>query len=190
MPVATLDELLTRFDLAISSSELLTELGEALARHSRTDASPLTSDEVGFLAAHGGPGVAESLAGRDEAEWFAPTLVSVADSAVANMGVAEAALCLGVDRSRISHRIAQGTLWCFRAGRSPRIPRWQFVGDRLLPGLPLIVAAIPDGISPRSLAAFMAASQPDLDGRTPVEYLVDDGDPQVVAGLIEALGQW
>jgi hypothetical protein len=122
--------------------------------------------------------------GRSVAEGLAGSLVS-------SVSIPEAALLLGVDRSRVSQRITQGSLWAFAAGRSKRLPRWQFTAEgRLLPGLAALVAAIPRGLAPQTVAAFMTEPQPELADRTPSEHLVAGGDPSDVAELLAGLGLW
>jgi hypothetical protein len=81
-------------------------------------------------------------------------------------------------------------LWAFDLQGSRRIPRWQFLGNELLPGLDVIVPAIPRGTTPAVLDAFMHTPQPDFDDRTPIEHLAAGGDPALVAGFIADLGRW
>ena len=193
--MAALDEVLARYDIGMTSAEVVAELDAAFASMNRVDTTPLSESEMQFLVDHGGPGVAEALASYDpvaERDRQARRAVDeLATTMRSTVSIAEAALLLGVDRSRISHRIAQGTLWAFRVGRSPRIPRWQFCADgKLLPGLPQIIAAIPAGLAPQSVAAFMSTPQEELYGLTPVDYLCDDGDPAIAADLLACLGLW
>jgi hypothetical protein len=78
----------------------------------------------------------------------------------------------------------------WRLQGSRRSPRWQFLGDELLPGLDVIVPAIPPGTTPAVLDVFMHSPQPDFDDRTPIEHLAAGGDPALVAGFIADLGRW
>lgn len=186
---------LARHGVPMSSSEVVASLDAAFAEVSRAGAAPLSASEIEFLRAHGGPRASEVLdqwnpAAEDVAQSRA-VVRRVAAAAQATMSIAEAALLLGVDRSRISHRLAQGSLWAFSVGRTRRIPRWQFTTDgHLLPGLAVVVASIPDGLAPRSVEAFITTPQPELDGRTPAAHLADGGDPRPVAGLLADLGVW
>ncbi|MGB7963042.1 MAG: hypothetical protein WCF12_08830 [Propionicimonas sp.] len=198
MSVGAMDDLagvLARHGVPMSSSEVVASLDAAFAEVSRAGAAPLSASETEFLRAHGGPRASEVLdqwdpAAEDVAQARA-AVRRVAAAAQATMSIAEAALLLGVDRSRISHRLAQGSLWAFSVGRTRRIPRWQFTTDgRLLPGLAVVVASIPDGLAPRSVEAFITTPQPELDGRTPAVHLADGGDPRPVAGLLADLGVW
>ena len=51
-------------------------------------------------------------------------------------------------------------------------------GGELLPGLDVIVPAIPRDATPAVLDAFMHTPQPDFDDRTPIEHLAAGGDPR------------
>lgn len=190
----SLDEVLARHNVGISSAEFLAELDADLSRVADPGAAPLSTAESAFLRAHGGPAAGEVLdadpavlvqdARRAEVARMAAVL---ADS----VGIAEAAMLLGVDRSRISQRLSAGSLWSFRLGRGRRLPRWQFTADgRSLPGLDVVVAAIPAELSPESVAGFMNTAQPELEGRTPVAHLAGGGDPRPVAELVTGLGLW
>lgn len=114
----------------------------------------------------------------------------LAETMSASASIKEAAAILGVDRSRVSQRISGDALWAFDLHHSRRIPRWQFLGDGLLPGLGVVVPAIPADATPVAVDAFMRTPQPDFDGRTPIEFLAADGDPVGVAGFVADLARW
>lgn len=98
---------------------------------------------------------------------------------------------MGVDRSRISHRLRQGTLWSFTLGRHRRIPRWQLMPDGdLFPVLAAVVGAIPAGLDPRTVNGFLHTPRPEFDDQPPVAYLASGGDPAPVADLLTDLGRW
>lgn len=193
--ISELDDVLERHGVDLSSAEVIEELDAALTSVASVGAAPLSKAEVAFLRANAGPHAAEVLDGWDPAverrHRARATVARVAQAAAASMSIAEAALLLGVDRSRISHRLSQGTLWAFTMGRTRRIPRWQFSADGgLLPGLASVVAAIPEGITPQTIEAFMRAPLPELDGDAPVDYLAAGGNPRPVADFVAALGEW
>lgn len=190
----SLDEVLARHNVGISGAEFLAELDADLSRVADPAAAPLSTAESAFLRAHGGPAATEVLdtdpavlvqeARRAEVARMAAVLAD-------NLGIAEAAMLLGVDRSRISQRLSAGSLWSFRLGRGRRLPRWQFTADgRSLPGLDIVVAAIPAELAPESVAGFMNTAQPELEGRTPAAHLAGGGDPHPVAELVTGLGLW
>lgn len=189
----SLDEVLARHNVGLTGEEFLAELDAGLSRVAHPTAAPLTATEVDFLRQHGGPVVAEVLAeDPDDLEREAARAVAgqMSELVQESLSFAEAALLLGVDRSRISQRVSHRSLWGFQLGRSKRLPRWQFTPDGLLPGLDVIVKAIPDGLLPASIAGFMTTPQDELDGLVPTDYLSTGGNPQAVAALLESLGQW
>jgi excisionase family DNA binding protein len=108
------------------------------------------------------------------------------------MTVAEVAKVIGVDTSRVRHRLAAGRLsgWKDRGGW--RLPAWQFTKAGVLPGLEVVLGSVPDDQPPLVVAAFIATPQPDLllDGEpaTPRQWLLATGDPNPVAKLISMLG--
>lgn len=190
----SLDEVLARHNVGISGAEFLAELDADLSRVTDPAAAPLSAAEVAFLGEHAGsaagavldadPAVLVRDARRAEVSRMAGLVAG-------SVGIAEAALLLGVDRSRVSQRLSAGSLWSFRLGRSRRLPRWQFTADgRSLPGLEVVVAAIPAGLSPESVAGFMDTAQPELEGRTPAAHLAGGGDPGPVGVLVAGLGLW
>jgi hypothetical protein len=111
------------------------------------------------------------------------------DSAVT---VAEAARQLGVDTSRIRHRLGVGRLVGWKDRGSWRLPAWQFAGAGVLPGLETVLAAVPPDQPALVVAGFMTSSQDDLlvDGvrLSPREWLLAGGEPRRVAGLATQLG--
>jgi excisionase family DNA binding protein len=106
--------------------------------------------------------------------------------------VNEAAETLGVDTSRVRHRLSAGRLvgWKDRGGW--RLPAWQFTEHGVLPGLEWVLAALPSDQPPLVVAAFMTTPQEDLVAGTrsiaPSEWLASGGDPRRVARLAAMLG--
>ncbi|WP_132124088.1 DNA-binding protein [Actinocrispum wychmicini] len=106
--------------------------------------------------------------------------------------VSDAADTLKVDTSRVRHRLAAGRLvgWKDRGGW--RLPAWQFTGSGVLPGLEIVLAALPNDQPPLVVAAFMTTPQEDLQiggaPGTPRQWLLAGGDPDRVAALAAVLG--
>jgi hypothetical protein len=106
--------------------------------------------------------------------------------------VSDAATTLRVDTSRIRHRLAAGRLvgWKDRGGW--RLPAWQFTESGVLPGLEIVLAALPNDQPPLVVAAFMTTPQEDLQlggsPGTPRQWLLAGGDPDRVAALAAVLG--
>lgn len=80
--------------------------------------------------------VIDAWSADDERRTRARIAVRQLSSALSgSASIKEAAAMLGVDRSRVARRITGKALWAFDVQGSRRIPRWQFQGDELLPGL-------------------------------------------------------
>jgi hypothetical protein len=184
--------LLAKHHIDMTVEEVLDELDSAFA--AIPGATTLSATEVDFLRAHAEPGAAaviDAWSADDERQARARNAVRQLTGALSgSVSIKEAATILGVDRSRVSRRITGKALWAFDLQGTRRIPRWQFLGAELLPGLDVIVPAIPRGTTPAVLEVFMHTPQPDFDDRTPIEHLAAGGDPAAVAGFIADLGRW
>lgn len=108
------------------------------------------------------------------------------------LSVADAARTLDVDTSRIRHRLAAGRLAGWKDRGSWRLPAWQFTETGVLPGLEVVLAAMPDDQPPLVLAGFMTTPQQDLlvgdAPGTPRAWLLAGGDPRRVAVQAAMLG--
>ncbi|EFG79759.1 hypothetical protein HMPREF0591_0341 [Mycobacterium parascrofulaceum ATCC BAA-614] len=187
-----LGALLAKHQIGLTVDEVLHELDSAFA--AIPAAATLSAVEVDFLREHAEPSTATAIdrwSADDERQARARVALRQLTSAVSgSVSIKEAAVLLGVDRSRVSRRITGKQLWAFDLQGTRRIPKWQFLGNELLPGLDLIVPAIPPGTTPAVLDVFMHTPQPDFDGRTPIEHLAAGGDASLVAGFIRDLGRW
>lgn len=103
----------------------------------------------------------------------------------------EAAKTLGVDDSRIRHRLKEGRLTGWK-DQGWRLPAWQFAGSGVLPGLEVVLRAVPEDQPALVVAAFMSTPQTDLmindHPATPRQWLLSGGDPEHVARLVATLG--
>lgn len=89
--------------------------------------------------------------------------------------VEQAAARLKVNGSRVRQRILAGELLALKDGRSWRLPRFQFLPRRLLPGIDEVMPAL-RGLHPVAIRRWFDTPQPDLegpDGRvfTPLKWL-------------------
>ena len=187
-----LGALLAKHQIDLSVEEVLDELDSAFA--AIPVASALSTTEVDFLRTHAEPRAApviDAWSADNERQTRARIALRQLTSALSgSVSIKEAAAILGVDRSRVSRRISGKALWAFALQGTRRIPRWQFLGDGLRPGLDVIVPAVPRGTTAVVLDAFMHTPQPDFDDRTAIEHLAAGGEPALVAGLIADLGRW
>jgi hypothetical protein len=69
---------------------------------------------------------------------------------------------------------------------------WQFTNAGVLPGLDIVLEAVPEDQPPLMVAGFMTTPQADLpisgEPATPRDWLLAGGDPAAVARLMSTLG--
>jgi hypothetical protein len=109
------------------------------------------------------------------------------------LSVAQVADRIGIDTSRVRHRLASGHLLGRRRGGSWRLPAWQFGDDgRPIPGLPEVLAALPGGLPLIVVWGFLTAPVPELAvsdrPRTPMEWLAGGGTAEPVIDLAAGVG--
>lgn len=191
----TVRDVLARHRVSLNEEDVAVALECALMALSAPAAAPLTAAEIDYLTEHADPVAAEAIKSWNPQSEYDERAAAAATASSkvlgSTLGIDECAEKLGVDRSRISHRISAGVLYSFTAvGTRRRIPAWQFVGEDLLPGLGKVVRAIPAGAHPLDVSALMTTRQSELADRTPVEHLTSGGNPQPVVELLGALGRW
>lgn len=192
--VDALEALLARHHVNLTADDVVRELDIAFAAIPAAGAASLSDSELEFLREHAGSTtsrVIDEWSADGERQARARTAVrQLTDTLAGSVSIKEASAILGIDRSRVSRRLTRNTLWAFDLHGNRRIPRWQFVDNELLPGLEVVVPAIPRTVNPVVVDAFMHTSQPDFDDRTPIEHLAAGGDPTLVAAFLEDLGRW
>ncbi|PPK66835.1 DNA-binding protein [Actinokineospora auranticolor] len=187
-----LEHVLAKAGLRVDPTEFL-ELVEEAARR----LSPANPDPADYFSADQREALTDvglDLTPRrpDEVDSRARAVAAQAVLRDSALTVAAAAEAVGVDTSRIRHRLAAGRLagWKDRGGW--RLPAWQFAPSGVLPGLEAVLAAVPDDQPPLVVAAFMTTPQPDLrideEPATPRQWLLAGGSPTRVAALASALG--
>lgn len=166
--------------------EAFTEIGRAGADQ---PATLLTTDEAAALTA-----VKADLSPRRPRETDPRTAAAASYAALLadSLPVAAAARQLGIDASRVRHRLARHQLIGIRRSTGWLLPAYQFGSDgRPLPGLERVAAAFAPGTHPVVVARFFASQQPELRlgdrPATPRQWLESGGDPATVVGLARAL---
>ncbi len=119
----------------------LTAGEEALLRQGGFDLRPLSARNEGALA-------------RTAAKYAALLETGLTTS--------QAAARLEVDPSRVRQRLLDRTLYGVRTGAGWRIPAFQFEGERLLPGLGRVVAALAPHLHPVAVFNWFTLPHPDL----------------------------
>ena len=152
-------------------------------------ASALSPDEVAGLEA-----VQADLRPRRprERDPRADAAAGFAGVLAGSLTVAEAARRLGVDASRVRHRLAARQLLGIRRTDGWRLPAWQFGPDGSpLPGIEKVLRVLPGEVHPVAVTRFFVTPAPELRvGRasvSPRDWLAGGGDPQPVAALARDL---
>lgn len=112
-----------------------------------------------------------------------------------SLDTAAAARLLGVDASRIRHRLTSRppSLFGIRLESGWRIPRFQFDGDELLPGLGEVVAELDPELHPATVYSWFVTPNCDLVAElaeqplSPRDWLSHGFPPRAVAELARHL---
>ncbi|NYI92740.1 hypothetical protein HNR02_006115 [Amycolatopsis endophytica] len=187
-----LENVLAKAGLRIDAADFLTLVEDAARRLTPPNPDPSSFFSEGQRAALNETGLDLSRRRDDEPDARAPSVAAHAVLAESALTVSEAARRLGVDPSRIRHKLGERRLTGWKDQGGWRLPAWQF-GDRgTLPGLDVVLAAVPGDQPVLVVAAFMNTTQDDLEisGRavTPRQWLLAGGDPGPVAALATTLG--
>lgn len=186
-----LGALLARHQIDLTVEEVLDELDSGFA--AIPGAATLSTTEVDFLRANAGPGTAAVIdawsASNERPARARIALQQLTGALSGSVSIKEAAMMLGVDRSRVSRRITAKALWAFDLQGNRRIPRWQFLGNELLPGLDVIVPAIARA-PPRCFGCVHAHPATRLRRPHADRASAAGGDPALVAGFIADLARW
>jgi len=189
---ATLRAVLARAGLRVDSDEFLALVEDAASRLAPADPDPADYFTDSQRAALTDVGLDLSPRGPKERDPRARTVALQAVLRDTALSVAGAAERVGVDSSRIRHRLADGRLTGWKDRGGWRLPVWQFTGDSVLPGLDAVLAAAPEDQPPLVVAGFMTTPQQDLctagEPTTPRDWLLAAGDPAAVARLVATLG--
>jgi hypothetical protein len=111
------------------------------------------------------------------------TLVSTA------LTPAQAATQLGIDSSRVRHRLAARTLYGVKTPHGWRLPRFQFdpASGRVLAGIGVVLAMLDPDLHPVSVQRWFLLPDPDLaiNGMavSPRDWLRQGRDPRAIAPL-------
>lgn len=135
---------------------------------------PLSRQAREFIREHSG--ITQPVTGSTE---------PVGASVHSGLQAKEVAAMLGVDKSTVSRYVRGGKLYAIDLDGRQRFPLWQFVSDHPLPGLAVVVGAIPEGWGPIPFARFMTTPDEALGDLTPVEWLNAGGAPAGVAALLD-----
>ncbi|MBB5850942.1 DNA-binding protein [Amycolatopsis umgeniensis] len=186
-----LENVLAKAGLKVDANEFLNLVEDAARRLSPPNPDPSHYFSADQRAALTDVGLDISPRSEDEPDFRARTVAAHAVLADSALSVLEAAKALGVDDSRIRHRLKEGRLTGWK-DQGWRLPAWQFTGSGVLPGLEVVLRAVPEDQPALVVAAFMSTPQADLvindHPATPRQWLLSGGDPEHVAKLVATLG--
>lgn len=110
-----------------------------------------------------------------------------------SLSTEQAAQLLKVNASRARQRLAERKLFGIKDGGSWKLPRFQFVDGRLVPGIDQVIPSLPPGIHPVAVQRWFRIPHPDLESEsgktpmTPLEWLESGYDPDRVSELAAML---
>lgn len=189
---ASLKTVLAKAGLRVDPDEFLTLVEDAARQLSPADPDPADYFNPEQQQALAAVGLDLAPRRRRDGDYRARAVAAQAVLRDSALTVAEAAETIGVDSSRVRHRLLARRLSGWKERGGWRLPAWQFGGNGVLPGLEAVLAACPDDQPPLVIAAFMTTPQSDLliDGEptTPRQWLLASGDPNPVAKLASTLG--
>jgi hypothetical protein len=108
--------------------------------------------------------------------------------------VAAAARLLRVNTSRIRQRLIARELYGIKEGKKWLLPRFQFLGNRLVPGIERVIPHIRPEQHPLGTVNWFHIPNPDLAigedevPTTPLDWLASGRDPTAVAELVGDYG--
>lgn len=187
-----LETVLAQAGLRVGAREFLTLVADAARRLAPPNPDPSIYFSVEQHAALTDVGLDLSPYVDGEPDYRAKTVAAHAVLAESALTVGAAADVLGVDSSRIRHKLNKHRLMGWKVQGEWRLPSWQFTESGVLPGLETVLAALPDDQPVLVMAAFMSTPQSDLvineRPATPRQWLLAGGDPDMVARLTATLG--
>lgn len=196
--MATLEtRVFERIGLHVGGAELEALVADALEQvvPARVVADPtaeLTPEETAALR-RGGLDPAWQAREMDD-----PTLRTAAEYAAllaSSLSVEQAAALLGIDGSRVRHRLADRTLYGVKDRHAWRLPAFQFAGRGPVPGLECVLPHLPCGLHPLAVLGWLTRPNPDLwlDAEEtpvpPLDWLRAGHDPERVARLARGVGR-
>jgi hypothetical protein len=164
---------------------LLGSVADAAERHSERATLPAAEAEIWTSVGAHFSTAATSRNDRLLADAFAAL---IADSIIGDLALAKA---LDVDRTRVSQRLAERSLYAFAAGDERCFPNWQFADGRSLPGLKRVLIAVDPGLHPLTVQHWFTTKNVDLEASgqpvSPATWLATGGSPDVAADLVAHL---
>jgi len=179
----------------MSNADLALAMTEALASTRVWSAVP--DADLDLMLAESGLSTDGQQQVRDS--WDAPAKASVAEVtgtltaqllAIDRLTTREVASRIGVSPSTVTRRVERHELLAIRDSRGRLLlPAWQFIDASPLPGWEQVAPALV-GVDLRTVEAFLAVEQDELDGVSAIAWLSGGRDPQPVTALAHAVTSW
>jgi hypothetical protein len=159
-----------------------------LSRES-ADANVLTADQESVLSS--GDLDTSPLRAEEQAP-LTQTALEFGGLLQASLSVEQAAGLLRVNASRIRQRLGgePRTLYGIKQGKTWRVPKFQFVGRNLVPGMGQVLAALPRDLHPVAVQRWFTTPHPDLQSDAeeehtvaPIDWLKAGHSPDTIADL-------
>lgn len=186
----TIAGVLARRGVTVDEGELAQALDAGLGRYLTASGTAALSDAERQLLRAGGLDVdASADERRDYAHAATRTAADYASLMATSLTVSQVAARLGVDDSRVRHRIGSGELWALHGpSRRRMLPLAQFGPDgAVVPGLAEVRRALPGDLHPLEVQGFLTSPRPELRLRardlSPVEWLARGGAVDAVTEL-------
>lgn len=189
--MTTVAQVLAEHAIASSEEQVAAELRVLLGPPPTGPGLALSAAEDAFVAAHSG--IPAASAGQLEALDARSSARAIAEASAA-LNRAQAAELLGIDETRLSHRVREGSIYTYPgAGGRRRYPDWQFHDGEALAHLAEVLAALPEHAHPVTVRSFMTTPHESLHvhgaAASPAEWLVAGGSPEPVCALARTLGE-
>lgn len=176
-------QFLREVGIELTEDEFVDALRASAIDRNAASRAPLSASATDYLTVKGGilhfAGGTGAASARAVSAWAAVIGTS--------RNVAQVASMLGIDPSRVRHRITDGALYAITAGHGRLLPAWQFESGHVIPGVRQVLAALPDDMHPLEVAGWMTTPAPDLEvAGTPLSpraWLAAGGVVQAVIDL-------
>ena len=182
----SLAAVLETLQLKLTAEDLVDALTSLRRNESAVD---LPARDRAFWDAHSGVSPTPGAAARGSANNAAAQLLMDSTSLTAP----EVAQKLHLSPSTVRHYKAERKLYSYLANGRLVFPDWQFTrsGNRALPGLDRVLAALPNDLHPQAVAGFFLSQQPDLvlndEAVPPAVWLEKGGSVEPVLAMANAL---
>lgn len=167
--------------------EALEDVAEAVPPGARDAAAQLSEHDQAALREAG-----LLCRPKDNARAPARAALRYAQALANGLTVKEAATRLGVSQGRVRQRLGDGSLYGIQSKQGWRLPQYQFgLNGKTLPGLELVLSALPNSLHPLSVEGFFTRLNSELEtdegAASVADWLAAGEDPAVVTELARDL---